>query len=134
MMTPPGPVLLFDGDCNLCNGFVQWVIKKDSRKHIKFANLQSPFGKKIAIDNQLDPDKIDSVFYWRQEKLYLRSDAVLQLAKDLGGVYRFVLIGYLIPARLRDYAYNLVAANRYKIMGRQSQCLMPSPELKNRFV
>jgi predicted DCC family thiol-disulfide oxidoreductase YuxK len=134
MITTFDSVLCFDGDCNLCNGFVQWVIRNDQKQRIKFANLQSGFAKRIAIDHQLDPDSYDSIFYWREGKLYLRSEAILKLAKDLGGIYRLAAIGYVIPRRIRDQVYNLIASQRYRILGRPSQCLLPTPELKKRFI
>ncbi len=129
------PVLLFDGVCNLCNGWVNYVIDHDPESHIRFAPLQSRAGEKLLEAHGLDSEKPDSVVLLdRDNRVYERSDAVLRVAAYLKGLPRLLRMGVMVPRTLRNLIYDLVARNRYRWFGRRDQCRMPDPGLKDRFL
>ena len=131
-------LILFDGVCNLCNGFVQFVIEHDPAGRFRFAALQSVAGQAVLAAHGLDANAVatepDSVLLELDGQLYSHSDAVLRIARELGGPWRLLLAGYLLPRAWRDAAYRLVARNRYRWFGRQESCWLPTPELKARFL
>lgn len=127
-------ILLFDGVCNLCNSAVNFVIDHDPNGIFKFAALQSNFGQKKLKELNLNPEDFDSIVLLSDNKIFVKSTAALKVAKRLSGLWP-MLYGYIIiPAFIRDAAYNFVAKNRYRIWGRTNQCRIPSPELKQRFI
>lgn len=126
-------IILFDGVCNLCNGFVGFIIRRDRDKIFRFASLQSEFGQKILRENQLPADEFHSVILFQNNKVYQKSDAVLEIARKLPG-FRWVSLVRILPGFLRDFIYGLVAKNRYRLFGRQDSCMLPTPELLDRFV
>ena len=126
------PVIFFDGECNLCNSAVQYVIRHDKKEQFLFAPLQSDAGRQVL---QLIPGNIpDSFILYHNGKIYIKSSAALQTARLLGGwrtgLYAFIVI----PRLLRDAVYNLVARNRYRWFGRRDSCMVPTEELKARFL
>lgn len=127
-------LILFDGVCNLCNGAVQTVINNDKKQIFTFASLQSITGEKVLIENKLSTDDFDSFVYLRNGKLFLRSSAALYVAKDLGGFSQLLFIFIIVPKFIRDFVYNYIAKNRYKWFGKQESCMVPTPELKSRFL
>ena len=131
-------LILFDGVCNLCNGFVQFVIEHDPAGRFRFAALQSVAGQAVLAAHGLDANAVatepDSVLLELNGQLYSHSDAVLRIARELGGPWRLLLAGYVLPRAWRDAAYRLVARNRYRWFGRQESCWLPTPELKARFL
>lgn len=128
------PVVLFDGVCNLCNRSVQLLIRLDSKKVFRFASLQSAFAKK-QLSLHVESDNLpDSIVLILEDKAFFRSDAILRITWILGGPWRISVLGYLLPRALRDYLYDKIAANRYRWFGKRSQCMVPDPELKSRFL
>lgn len=129
------PVLFFDGVCNLCNGFVQKIIRNDKKGLFMFSSLQSDTGAAMLeyIGQQGAPAP-DSLILLHEGKYYTRSDAALMTAKLLGGAWKLFLVGYIAPRPIRDRIYDLVARNRYKWFGKQDNCMIPTPELKARFL
>jgi predicted DCC family thiol-disulfide oxidoreductase YuxK len=127
------PIILFDGICNLCNGLVRFIIKYDKKLRFEFSSLQSDYAKKLLneFDNRLGYP--DSIVLIENKKIYLRSDAVLRIARQLGGIWKLTGIFYIIPRFLRDAIYNVVAKNRYRIFGKRDSCMVPGPEIKSRF-
>ncbi len=126
------PVIFFDGECNLCNSAVQYVIRHDKKEQFLFAPLQSDAGRQVL---QLMPGNIpDSFILYHNGKIYIKSSAALQTAWLLGGwrtgLYAFIIV----PRLLRDAVYNLVARNRYRWFGRRDSCMVPTEELKARFL
>lgn len=127
-------VILFDGVCNLCNGAINFVIKKDKGNIFKFAPLQSEIGKTLLSKFEIDTSKVDSIILVDGEKCYVKSSAALRIAKDLSGGYP-LLYGFLIlPRFIRDAVYDYIAKNRYKWFGKKESCMIPTPELKEKFL
>ena len=126
--------VFFDGVCNLCNRSVNFLISKDKKEVLKFASLQSDYAQNIIPKELLNRENLDTIIVYSDGQFYDRSNAVLKLCKVLGGGFYVVLIGYLIPRFVRDGLYRFIANNRYRWFGTQSQCRVPSPELKDRFL
>ena len=127
-------IILFDGVCNLCNGSVQFVIQRDSKKVFRYAALQSDFAKKLLESlNQPAPD-IESVILVDGNSVYYRSDAALRIAKRLSGAWPMLSIFLIVPRFIRDAVYNFIGRNRYKWFGKQESCMIPTPELKELFL
>lgn len=128
------PILLFDGVCNLCNGAVQFVIKYDSKNTLRFAALQSETGQQILEHFNLPKEDIFSVILVENEKVYVRSSAALRMYKNMGGIMSLMYFFIIVPRPIRDVVYNFIAKNRYKWFGEKESCMIPTPELKARFV
>ncbi|SDC42672.1 Predicted thiol-disulfide oxidoreductase YuxK, DCC family [Terribacillus halophilus] len=126
-------IILFDGVCNLCNGSVQFIIKHDKGAYFKFASLQSDFGSKLKEAKQI-PDEVDSIIFVKGNRVYTQSSAVLRIARHLDGVWKLAAAALIISRPIRDMMYRYVARNRYRWFGKQNQCMLPSPELKERFL
>lgn len=127
-------VILFDGFCNLCCGWVQFLIRRDKRVRFKFASLQSESGKKLSDVLGLNSNQFETVVYIKDNQHYIESEAVLQIVKDLGGFWKILLIFRAVPKSLRDFSYRVIARKRYKIFGKRSTCMIPTPELQKRFL
>ncbi len=127
-------IVLFDGVCNLCDGLVQFLIKRDRKLRMKFAALQSEVGASILQQHNLPLENFDSFVYLRKGKLFQKSSAGLWVLFDLGGFWRLLFIFYIIPWFIRDWVYLLVSKNRYRIWGKKESCMMPDPKFKARFL
>lgn len=127
------PILFFDGVCNLCDGFVQFVIKQDADAVFKFAPLQSNTAIEL-LGEELDLKKLDSVVLWDNGKLYSHSDVAIQVGSKLGGFWSLIQIFRIVPKFIRDAVYNWIARNRYRWFGKKDACMIPTPELKARFL
>lgn len=125
-------IVFFDGVCNLCNSWVQWVLKRDKNGIVKFSSLQSVFAK----DFIKDPNVLscDSIVFYHDNKFYIKSHAVLKLLWKLGFPYSLALVFTLVPRFIRDAVYDWVAKNRYKWYGRRAECMIPDPAFKDRFL
>lgn len=128
------PLLLFDGVCNLCNSSVQFIIKRDPKGTFRFAALQSALGQKELQQYQLKADSLESIVLILDGKVWQRSNAALEIARRLSGLWPALYIFKIIPRFIRDWVYDLIANNRYRWFGRQDQCMIPTPELKSRFL
>ena len=127
-------VVLFDGVCNLCNGFVQFIIRRDPEEKFKFASLQSEVGRSLLKQFKIDPDLLHSIVAIDNDGAFQRSDAVLRIAHHLGGGWKILKAFNILPKLFRDACYNLIAKNRYRIFGKKDSCMIPTPQLKERFV
>lgn len=127
-------VILFDGVCNLCNGFLQFIIKHDKKEKFTFAPLQSAFAKDKLATKNINADDLQSVVFLAEDKIYTKSDAALQIAKHLGGIWILLAGLKILPQGLRNAVYDLVGKNRYKWFGKSATCMIPSIKLKNRFL
>jgi predicted DCC family thiol-disulfide oxidoreductase YuxK len=128
------PIVLFDGVCNLCNGTVRFLIERDPRARLRFASLQSGFGRALQERHGLDPDALDTFVVVDGEGVHLRSDAILRLLAGLPAPWRGLAWLRLLPRPLRDALYGVVVRNRYRWFGRRDECLLPTPELRARFL
>jgi predicted DCC family thiol-disulfide oxidoreductase YuxK len=135
-MMEMGPVLLFDGVCNLCNSSVQFVIRHDGSKQIRFASLQSEVGQALLKQYSEDTEAFHSLIFINRGKLYKRSAGAIELAKAMGGWMKMLGLGYVLPEVIRDGIYNYVARNRYQWFGKRKEdaCLLPTPALKARML
>jgi predicted DCC family thiol-disulfide oxidoreductase YuxK len=134
MPTNKAPLILFDGVCNLCNASVAWVIEHDRRGVFQFASLQSAAGR-AAIAAANGPATLpDSMVLIDDEGVHTQSEAVIRIANRLGLPWKLARLGYLLPKPIRDWAYNTIARNRYRWFGRRESCLVPTPELRARFL
>ena len=131
--TNSGAVILFDGICNLCNGAVQFVLRRDRQQYFRFASLQSGYGVTVMKRFGLDPGVLHSILLLEGDHLYQKSDAALRIASRLSGV-SFLRHLRFVPAFIRDAVYDLIARFRYNIFGKKDQCMIPGPDLKSRFV
>ena len=134
---PSAHVILFDGVCTLCNGFVQFVIRHDPEGRFRFAALQSEAARDLLTAQGLPAPPTtepESVLLLSGGRLYSHSTAVLRIAAQLGGIWRLAAVGGVLPRAWRDALYRFVARNRYRWFGRQENCLLPTPELRNRFL
>ncbi|GAB5399489.1 MAG: DUF393 domain-containing protein [Aureisphaera sp.] len=127
-------IILFDGVCNLCNSSVTFVIKRDKKNRFKFAALQSEEGKKLIATHGIDTHKVDSIILIENGKAYTKSTAALRVAKYLGGAYPLAMVFLIIPAFIRNVVYDWVARNRYKWYGKKESCMIPTPELRSKFL
>jgi predicted DCC family thiol-disulfide oxidoreductase YuxK len=129
-------VMLFDGVCNLCNGTVQFVIQHDQAGYFRFASLQSEVAQQLLDQYNYSDRKLSSVLLIEDGVIYSQSDAALRIARRLGTPWQWAWPLRWVPRPLRDWGYNLVAANRYRLFGKQADdaCWLPTPELKARFL
>ena len=140
-MGSPGPIetsgkilVLFDGVCNLCNGSVQFIIRRDPESKFLFASLQSDFGKSQLLKFGLNPDFLHSILVIENNTLYQKSDAALKIASRLKGPWHLLTVFKLFPRFIRNGIYDLISSRRYKLFGKKDQCMIPSPDLKARFI
>ena len=127
-------VILFDGICNLCNSAVNFVIKRDKKDRIKFTTLQSDTGKSLLSEYHLPVDDMRSFVFIENGKAYIRSTASLRLCRYLSGLWPLCYGAIIIPRFLRDGIYNLIANRRYKWFGTRKECMVPTPELRAKFL
>jgi predicted DCC family thiol-disulfide oxidoreductase YuxK len=135
-MGPADPlekVVLFDGVCNLCTSAVQFVIRHNSKKNIKFASLQSDFGQSQLQRNSA-PQEIETIIFIKRGTVFFKSDAALEICEDLDGLYPILKVFKVVPHVVRDWIYNLIAIHRYRWFGKKEQCWIPTPELQSRFI
>lgn len=127
--------ILFDGVCNLCNGFVQFVINRDPTGRFRFAALQSEAGKALLATHGIAvPAEPESIVLVADGRVYTHSAAVLRILRGLSGGWPLLSFGRVLPRFLRDAAYRFVARNRYRWFGREETCMLPTPGLTQRFL
>lgn len=128
-------VILFDGVCNLCNGFVQFVINHDAEGRFRFTSLQSEAGQKLLAQYATTVAATpETVVLIEQGQVFTHSTAVLRILRGLGGTWQLLYAGVILPRALRDALYRFVARHRYQWFGRQESCMLPTPELVQRFL
>ncbi|MBL0012488.1 MAG: DUF393 domain-containing protein [Flavobacterium sp.] len=128
-------IILFDGLCNLCEASVQFVIKYDKDDVFRFVALQSELGQKIIAHIGINAKNIDSVvLYQPGVAYYYKSNAALQIARSLGGIFHLGTVFRIIPTGLRNLIYDYVAKNRYSWYGKKQHCMVPTPDLKAKFL
>ena len=125
-------IVLFDGVCNFCNSSVNFIIARDSAKYFKFAPLQSEIGQEFV--KKFNLNDVDSIILVEDEQAYTHSTAALKIAKQLDGFWKVFYIFIILPKFIRDFFYKTFAQNRYKLFGKQDVCMMPTPEIRERFL
>ena len=133
-MDADGPILLFDGVCNFCNGTVNFVIKHDHAQRFRFASLQSEAGRALLQEYGLRDLPLSTMVLIDRGAAHLDSEGVLRAAQRLGGPFRLLVPFLRVPRALRDPLYRAFARNRYRLFGRSDQCVVPTPELRARFL
>ena len=128
------PIIIFDGECNLCTSSVQFVIEHDPGRQFRFTSAQSPTGTRLLREHGFAPERIDSFVLVDGPFHYVRSDAALRIARRLAGPWRLLSALAVIPRPIRDGVYRLVSRNRFAWFGRPAVCLVPSPDLLSRFL
>ena len=128
------PILLFDGHCNLCNAWIQFIVKRDSAGTIRFASLQSGAGRRLLEEHKIDENYIESLVFFEEERFSVSSNAALRTLSYLDGWQKHLIFLAVVPPSLRDLVYRFIARNRYKWFGRREQCMIPTTELSKRFL
>ncbi|MCK0123942.1 thiol-disulfide oxidoreductase DCC family protein [Gelidibacter sp. F2691] len=128
-------LILFDGVCNLCNTSVQYVIKNDQHDVFRYAALQSAVGQKILEQFKIDRNETDSILLYSEANgITYKSTAALKIASKLGFPRNLLAIFLIVPAFIRNWVYDYIAKNRYKWYGQKDECMIPTPELKSKFL
>jgi predicted DCC family thiol-disulfide oxidoreductase YuxK len=127
-------LVLFDGVCNFCNGAVNFVIERDKDGYFKFAPLQSEIGEAMRDRHGIDNLATDSIVLIENEKAYIHSTAALKIARRLSGIWPVFYAFIIVPRPVRDWAYKLFAKYRYRLFGRQDTCMVPTPDVRARFL
>ena len=133
------PIVLYDGVCGLCNRLVQFLLKRDTDNRFRFASLQSEWANNLLRDHGLDPNDLDTVYVVKdygqpEQTLLARSDAILYLLNQLGGVWKLSGVGRVLPKPIRDAVYKVVARNRYRVFGKYESCMLPDPKHRAKFL
>ena len=128
------PILLFDGHCNLCNAWVQFIVKRNPAKTIRFASLQSNAGRALLAEHKITQDYLDSLVLIEEERFSVSSSAALRTLSYLSTWESQLKLLLVLPRPLRDFVYRFVAKYRYKWFGRREQCMIPTAELNERFL
>lgn len=127
------PVIFFDGVCNLCNASVNFIIKRDKKKLFRFSSLQSDFASKALPESLTKEAELQSLVLLK-DGILVKSTAALTIARELSGLWPILYVFIVIPRFIRHFIYDLIAKNRYNWFGKKDQCMIPTPELKERFV
>jgi predicted DCC family thiol-disulfide oxidoreductase YuxK len=133
MIEPPA-IVLFDGVCNFCNHSIQFIIKRDKKSYFKFGALQSEEGKALLQKHGLSSEILDTIVLIEGGKAYTYSTAPLRIVRKLNLLWPICFIFILVPSFIRDPIYKWISKNRYKWFGKQESCLMPTPEIRSRFL
>jgi predicted DCC family thiol-disulfide oxidoreductase YuxK len=127
------PVILFDGVCNLCNGAVNFIIRRDVQKKFRFAALQSDAGKKLREKFSIRPD-VETILLISDGQVHKMSGAVLRIARELSFPYSLLYGFIIVPPFIRNAVYKYIARKRYQWFGKQESCMMPTPDITERFL
>lgn len=127
-------IVFFDGVCNLCNNSVKFIIKRDKYKRFLYASLQSDAARDILLQFKILNSDLDSIILVENGKLYQKSTAILKIVKQLNGFWKLHYIFIIIPKFIRDFIYEIIAKNRYKWFGKRETCMLPTGDMKLRFL
>lgn len=127
------PILFFDGVCNLCNSSVQFIIKRDKKGTMHFASLQSQKAKETLPSELIVTDNLQSLVLVDKGEIFTKSTAALRISKRLSGLWPLLYVCLIFPKFLRDGVYDIIAKNRYEWFGKKNECMIPTPDVKNRF-
>ena len=127
-------IIIFDGVCNFCNGAVNFIIKRDSQGVFKFAPMQSEIAQELISKHDVHEVGYDTFLLIKNEQCFVRTNAALEITKDLDGLWFTFRVFKIIPSVIRDYFYRLFARNRYNLFGKRAACMVPSKEVRDRFL
>lgn len=127
-------IILFDGVCNLCNSAVLFIIKRDKKDLFRFGALQEEHGQELVLKHNIDTRSVDSIILIERNKAYIKSSAALRIARSLSGGWPLLYGFIILPVFLRDWIYDFIAKNRYKWYGRRDFCMVPTPDLQQKFL
>lgn len=127
-------IVLFDGVCNLCNGAINFIIKRDPGATIKFASLQGETGQKLLKKHAINTAETDSIILIEENRVSVKSTAALRISKSMNKAYPLLYGFMIVPKFIRNAVYDVIARNRYKWFGKKDSCMIPTPELKSRFL
>lgn len=128
------PIVLFDGVCNFCNAVVNFLIQQDKKKVLRFAAMQSETGKKLLLQYHFPPDYLKSFVLIENGKAYTKSTAALRLYNHLPWYWKWIQAFWAVPKPLRDGVYGAISDKRYKWFGKKDQCMVPTPDMRSRFL
>lgn len=133
-MEQASKIILFDGVCNLCSDAVIFIIKHDKKNLFRFAALQSEPGTEFIDKYDIDTSQTDSIILVEEKRYFTKSTAALRIARHLSGGYPLLYGFIILPKFIRDWMYDIIANNRYKWFGKKDRCMIPTPELKAKFL
>jgi predicted DCC family thiol-disulfide oxidoreductase YuxK len=128
------PLVLFDGVCNFCNYWVNFAIRKNKKNNLRFTPIQGETASRLLPQFSISTTELSSVIFINNGKVYTQSSAALQIARHLKGGWKLIFGLYIIPKFIRDFVYNIIAKNRYKWFGKANECMLPSKEIKEKFL
>ena len=134
LLKPGETVVLFDGVCKLCNGWARFLIRHDRDHRVRLAAVQSPEGQALLAWAGLPLDQFDTLLVIRDRHYWERSEAVFEIIAQLPARWRPLLVLRAIPRFVRDWAYDRIARNRYRLFGKYDTCLLPDPDHERRFL
>jgi predicted DCC family thiol-disulfide oxidoreductase YuxK len=126
-------IVLFDGVCNFCASSVQFIIRHDKTKSLQFASLQSAIAQQLLSDYKMSKS-LDGVVFVEDNKAYFKSAAAFRIARYFGGFWKILNVFSILPLFITDFFYDVIANNRYKWFGKKETCMIPSPEIRSRFL
>jgi len=127
-------IVIFDGVCNFCNGAVNFIIKRDPTGRFVFTPMQSPIGQELIEEYGAAMVGVDTILLVKDGQCFERTDAALEITKDLTGFWHWFRILKVLPKPFRDYFYRLFARNRYRLFGRRDTCMVPTVSVRERFL
>ncbi len=134
MVETQNAIVLFDGVCNFCNDSVNFIIERDSTQYYKFAPLQSEIAERLLEKHRISRSETDSIVLIENDRAYTHSSAALKIARRLDGVWSALYGFIIVPKLIRDFFYSLFAKYRYKLFGKKEACMVPTPEVRERFL
>lgn len=117
-------IIFYDGVCNLCNGLVQFILKRDKQRRFRFVAIQSQIGTDILKRFRISTEAVRTIIVIDGNSIYFKSRAIFKILNDIGGFWRFLLIFRFLPVQFSDYIYDIIAKNRYKIFGKNKECMI----------
>lgn len=127
-------IIVFDGVCNLCDNTIQFVIRHDKKDVYRFVSLQSELGQKIIRHLGISATMDSTILYEPNKAYYYKSDVAFRILKDISGIHKILLLFSVLPKSMLDSIYDYVAKNRYRWFGKKESCMIPTPELKDKFL
>ena len=129
-----GHIVIFDGICGLCHGFVRFVIRHDHKRVFKFSSFQSKKAQTILDQSGISMDEMDTIIYFDGEQVFFKSIAVLNIVRQLSFPANLLLVCIIFPRFIRDFVYDKIAANRYRLFGKKNECELSNGEIQDRFI